>query len=320
MFKVTTVHDTIRIPPPLLGLPTKQALELEIDAKYPNRVLLDVGLVICRYTRTEVKVQPGACVAGDAGAHVACSFQLLVFGPRPEQVCVGTITSQSAHGVYVRVGEFFDSVYIPAYWMLNPSHYEAETGMWIWAPVYEKEEGEEEEGETKETTDAAVGDTAPKTAHDTIVKQEDADAETPEPARYEMHVGAQIRFRVKSIQYTQTTHTAKGVQSTTTSASRKRSTSIGYADDTTGSSNGTTGSPTSGSRPPAMQIVASICEDGLGLTEWWAGPVDDDDAAEEVLDGKDNGDQGAGALVGNHVKMEVDEDIKPDISLQNGSR
>ena len=31
----------------------------------------------------------------------------------------------------------------------------------------------------------------------------------------------------------------------------------------------------------SMHIVASICEDGLGLTRWWTSGDDDDDDAEE---------------------------------------
>jgi DNA-directed RNA polymerase III subunit RPC8 len=96
--------------------------------------------------------------------------------------------------------------------------------------------------------------------------------------RYEMPVGATIRVRVKNLHYTKSTVTAaKGGQveetSTTMLSGRKRSSSFAEGDDNV-----------SAAVPSAMYITASICEDGLGLTEWWqnAGPEDEDDDGEEV--------------------------------------
>jgi hypothetical protein len=48
---------------------------------------------------------------------------------------------------------------------------------------------------------------------------------------------------------------------------RKRSTSVDLSE--------------SSQIPASMHIVASICEDGLGLTSWWTSGDDDDDDAEE---------------------------------------
>jgi DNA-directed RNA polymerase III subunit RPC8 len=86
---------------------------------------------------------------------------------------------------------------------------------------------------------------------------------------YEMPVGAEIRVRVKSLHYTKRTTvtavTTKGAQVEETTDDI--STTIGAA-----------------AIPSAMYITASICEDGLGLTEWWknAGPEDEDDEQEEA--------------------------------------
>lgn len=68
MFVLTTIADTIRIPPSMFAQPTIEAIEKEIDTKYPNRVIYDVGLVISRYENA-LEVSEGVCVAGDGGAH-----------------------------------------------------------------------------------------------------------------------------------------------------------------------------------------------------------------------------------------------------------
>jgi DNA-directed RNA polymerase III subunit RPC8 len=340
MFTVTTVYDTIRIPPSRLALPTLQAIHMEIDTKYPNRVLLDVGLVISRYEGnnnnnnehddddhgdTVVQLQHGACVAGDGGVHVACQFQLLVFRPFIEQVCLGRVLKQTPSGVHVTMG-FFEDIFIPAYWMTNPSHFETETQRWIWTPQYdddddddENDDDDEEEvkangkGETNVQDKDPLHEKTSSTSNNIPIKTEmeehdeeiaettiAAAAETSlaasalpnltEQQRFEMELGAEIRFRVKMIQYTQVTNTAKGVQSTTTSGSRKRSSSMGQQqqqdnnnndddDDTALSSDDNNSNKTP---PPAMQIIGSICEDGLGLTRWWSAGTTVDENSDKL--------------------------------------
>lgn len=74
----------------------------------------------------------------------------------------------------------------------------------------------------------------------------------------------EIRFRVRTINFTRVTTSAKGIQSTTTTEcqsnndttglTRRRSSSMGVSEDAV---------------PAAMQIIGSINEDGLGLVSWW---------------------------------------------------
>jgi len=240
MFILTTIVDTVRIPPHMLAQPTLVSVHSEMDKKYPNRVIMDVGLVVCRYGDA-LHLGDGVCVAGDGGAHHEIISKWLVFRPFVEEVCLGYISKSTRDGISVSMG-FFEDIYIPAYWMLRPSQFEEDTGLWVWTPNY----GEEGDGE---------------------------------PERFDMDVGAEIRFKVKSINFTQVTNTAKGVQATTTTTSqsiatprdqgpvRKRSTSIDISDSTMAT-------------PASMHIVASICEDGLGLTSWWTAAADEDEEEE----------------------------------------
>ena len=64
MFVLTTIVDTVRIPPSMLAQPTLLSVHAEMDKKYPNRVIMDVGLVVCRYGDA-LQVGDGVCVAGD---------------------------------------------------------------------------------------------------------------------------------------------------------------------------------------------------------------------------------------------------------------
>lgn len=282
MFILTTVVDTIRVPAHMLSMPTLKALHNEIDLKYPNRVLMDVGLVICRYGDC-LKITNGSCVPGDGGCHHECLFRLLVFRPFVEEVCLGRIVKATPDGIQVSLGGFFQDIRIPAYWMLRPSRYDERVGRWVWSPDYADEDDEENEtGEgdmvkLEDKDDEAGGHEEEPTS---APKQDQTERE-----QFEMVLGAEIRFKVKSIEFTQVTNTAKGVQATTTTTAhshsmpnnsgkepeegsnldkprpvRKRSTSVDLSDVH--------------NLPASMQIVASICEDGLGLTSWWTSPVE----------------------------------------------
>ena len=86
-----------------------------------------------------------------------------------------------------------------------------------------------------------------------------------------MRTGDRIRFRVRTVNFTHVTSTAKGrVATTNTEAAsmatvntnsipaeptRKRSTSVDLSQEE--------------ESPSAMQIIGCVNEDGLGLIDWW---------------------------------------------------
>jgi DNA-directed RNA polymerase III subunit RPC8 len=311
MFILTTIVDNVRVPAHMLALPTLVALQKEIDLKYPNRVLMDVGLVICRYGEC-LKITNGTCVPGDGGSHHECLFRLVVFRPFVEEVCIGRIAKSTAEGIQVSLGEFFQDIFIPAYWMLRPSHYDEKIGLWVWTPNYDDEA--ENNGNTDANADVVKTDGVKTDGVKTEPGEEQVAVESEEKTeeeevgdRFEMEIGAEIRFKVKSIQFTQVTNTAKGVQATTTTTAhshslpkeqeektsdkplRKRSLSVDLSD--------------ANDLPATMHIVASICEDGLGLTSWWTS----DDGNEEGDEDASAEDEGAEEIVEEIVEEIIEE-------------
>ena len=272
MFVLMTVADTICIPPHMFVQPTLTSVHAEIEAKYPNRFLMDAGLVVCRYGDA-LEVGDGVLVAGDGAAHHEVVFRLIVFRPFVDEVLVGTVAESTEEGVRVSLG-FFEDVWIPGPRMQKPSHYEKESGLWVWTPNYGDDQQQQEEGNG--------------------VKSEEGN--DSEDERFEIEIGAQIRFKVKSINFTRVTNTVKGVQATTTTTRhstsaasvertlsgaksskadvdeemdmpvRKRSSSVDLSD--------------SQKVPASMHITASICEEGLGLTSWWNTSDEDEDEEE----------------------------------------
>lgn len=292
MFVLATIADTVRIPPSMFIHPVMQSVHLEIEKKFPNRVLMDVGLVICRYGDA-LEIGDGVCVAGDGGAHHECVFRLVVFRPFVDEVCIGTILESNEEGIRVSLGDFFGDVHIPAYWMLRPSHFNHESSLWIWTPQYDDEEDAENDNDSEEN-------------------------QLPKTNQFEMEIGAEIRFKVKAINFTQVTNTAKGVQATTTTTSHSSATKMAGPLDTAASANlggnnnsndATNGNSNKASTqdniqskplrkrstsvdlsdahkiPATMHITASICEDGLGLTSWWKSNEDEEEIEEQLEEG-----------------------------------
>ena len=110
----------------------------QIELKYCNKVLLNVGLGIAFYDFISIGdpyLYPGA----GSSIQVVC-FRLVVFRPFVGEVLNGKIVSSNKDGVRVSV-DFFDDIQIPAAQLQNPSVFNASSGLWTWK--YETE-GENE--------------------------------------------------------------------------------------------------------------------------------------------------------------------------------
>jgi DNA-directed RNA polymerase III subunit RPC8 len=235
MFVVAEAVDVIRIPPSLLGCAGVSssatclgAIHGEIDRIYPNRVLIDCGLVVSRYGKARY-VSDGVCVAGDGGSHHRCHFSLVVFRPFVEEVITGRIYRSTPEGVYITLG-FFENIFVPAYWMLRPSVYEPELGLWVWTPQYDDDDDAEDMDEQRAGDNDGNGSQSSEANRQR--KKDDGEknvAGSSEPQRFEMELNAEIRFKVKSIQYTQLTKTVKGLQATTTTTSSSSSSHQGHS-------------------------------------------------------------------------------------------
>jgi len=307
MFVLTTVADTVRISPHLFSRPTLSVIHDEIDRKYPNRVIMDVGLVVSRHGDA-LSVGDGVLAAGDGGAHHEVVFRLVVFRPFMGEVCLGTVAESDGGGVRISMGRFFEDVRVPAYWMLRPSEFDDRSGLWVWTPNFDDDEGGGEEGEGGEGGGENEN-------------------------RFEMDIGTEVRFRVKAINFTRITNTAKGVQATTTTTSRQvaKGGAPGEGSSSGGGGAGGGNEQQQAARdrsasdadalpdrpvrkrstsidlteadalPASMHITASICEDGLGLTSWWMTPGEEEEEegeegaegeGEEYYDEGEHGDEG----------------------------
>ena len=268
MFVLTVLSDKLRILPEQLDRDPGEVLVEQIELKYANKVLPDVGLCISFYDFMRVE-EPYVYPAAGA-CHQIVTFRLVVFRPFAGEVITGKILSSSREGVRVTLG-FFDDILIPHFLLQQPASFDSAKNTWFW---------------NYDTEAAADG----------------------EGGAFSMDRGEEVRFKVRTLSFVTVTNTVKerrtSVQSETRppqrgaaaggvggagaggggaggggggggggdaglpepGTRRRASSSVGLIE---GRDAGFGSGAGSGGEPAAMQIVASVQEDGLGLASWW---------------------------------------------------
>ncbi|KAK9366323.1 RNA polymerase III subunit Rpc25-domain-containing protein [Lipomyces kononenkoae] len=129
MFVLSKFSDLVRIEPSKFSQSTEEAVEDEINAKYANKVVQDVGLCLCLFDILEVG--DGLIRHGDGGAYINTVFRLIVFRPFVGEVLVGWISSCSEEGIRVRM-DFFDDIFIPKEYLFEGCIFVPSEQAWIW--------------------------------------------------------------------------------------------------------------------------------------------------------------------------------------------
>jgi DNA-directed RNA polymerase subunit E' len=102
MFKLTTLQDTIRIPPETFGTPLEKVGLDQVKAKYEGIVDDELGYVIAV---NKVEVSPvGKIIPGDGATYHKVSFSLLTFYPIIQEVVEGDVVEIADFGAFVRIG------------------------------------------------------------------------------------------------------------------------------------------------------------------------------------------------------------------------
>nr|CAG4649677.1 EOG090X0DHL [Scapholeberis mucronata]SVE93877.1 EOG090X0DHL [Scapholeberis mucronata] len=136
MFVLALIKQTVRVPAEKFRRDIDQAISEELNLKFANKVVLDVGLCIALWDI--IKRGESFILPGDSGHHTQVEFRYVVFRPFMEQVLVGRIKNCDKESVQVSLG-FFDDIYIPAEYLQNTSRFDEAEHAWIWE--YESEEG-----------------------------------------------------------------------------------------------------------------------------------------------------------------------------------
>ena len=102
MFKLTTLQDTIRIPPETFGNPLEAVGKEQVKTKYEGVVDEELGYVIAV---SKVEVSPiGKIIPGDGATYHKVTFSLLTFYPVIQEIVEGDVVEIADFGAFVRIG------------------------------------------------------------------------------------------------------------------------------------------------------------------------------------------------------------------------
>jgi len=102
MYKISTIEDTVRIPPKRFGEELEQVLVSELDNTICGRVDKDVGIVIAPISVN--KVGEGKIILGDGAAYYDTQFTALTYQPLLHEVVEGDITEITEFGAFMLFG------------------------------------------------------------------------------------------------------------------------------------------------------------------------------------------------------------------------
>lgn len=129
MFVVVSIEDKLRTAPEAFQRDPEDVLREEIELKYSNKVMVDVGLFVKLLDFTSVG-DPYVYPA-EGAAHQICVFRMITFRPFMGEILVGVILSCSKEGLVVTM-DFFDDILIPPQSLPQPCVFDAKTVKWIW--------------------------------------------------------------------------------------------------------------------------------------------------------------------------------------------
>mmetsp|Transcript_32573 Transcript_32573/g.65827 ORF Transcript_32573/g.65827 Transcript_32573/m.65827 type:complete len:221 (-) Transcript_32573:208-870(-) len=134
MFTLALIDDDIPIHPADFRDEFRARLKRQIQSKYVDRVIPNVGLCIEFYDFVQIKdahIYPGDGKTSCGEAYFKVEFYLIVFQPMVDEWLVGSIVGSTPRGLSVSLG-FFQDVEIPSANLRTPYTFDQVHKMWVW--------------------------------------------------------------------------------------------------------------------------------------------------------------------------------------------
>ncbi|CAL1157554.1 unnamed protein product [Cladocopium goreaui] len=143
MFTLALLADDIPIAPEDFRDDQRDQLKRQIQLRYVDRIIPNVGLCIEFYNFVSIKdatIYPGDGKHSCGEAFVKVEFQLIVFQPLIDEWLVGLVMKSTQKGLQISLG-FFEDVEIPSANLRTPYMYDSAQERWVW--LYRDEETNE---------------------------------------------------------------------------------------------------------------------------------------------------------------------------------
>ncbi|KAI5310249.1 DNA-directed RNA polymerase III subunit rpc25 [Ascosphaera atra] len=133
MFILTTISDLIQISPEDFSKSSATAIIDNINAKYANKVIQNIGLCMGVYDLLESSdglIGHGTGLVNvNGGEHF--KFRMIVFRPFRGEIVLGKITSGSEKGIKISL-EFFNDILVPPSLLLDGARFDYTDQVWVW--------------------------------------------------------------------------------------------------------------------------------------------------------------------------------------------
>ncbi|KAL2114440.1 hypothetical protein VUR80DRAFT_7128 [Thermomyces stellatus] len=129
MFLLTKIADLVQIAPEDFSKQSAVAIEDNINAKYSNKVIQNIGLCICFYDL--LWASEGLIGHGTGLVNVNVEFRIIVFRPFKGEVLLARIRSSTPAGIHLRT-DFFDDIFVPLEELPEGAEYNHSEQLWIW--------------------------------------------------------------------------------------------------------------------------------------------------------------------------------------------
>lgn len=110
MFYLLEVEDHVRVEPKHFGLPTREAIEKQLNETFVDKVDKELGFVIAVVSVGEVA--DGIIIPGDGAAFYKSTFKLLTWKPELQEIVYGTISEITNFGAFMQIGPAQGMVHI----------------------------------------------------------------------------------------------------------------------------------------------------------------------------------------------------------------
>lgn len=128
MFQILILEDKLKLLPDQFSRDILHVLEEQIEAKYCNKIVPDVGFCIGLYDYVHIGDQ--FVYPGEGAAHLLVQFRLIIFIPFEGEILMGNVIAVDPNGIKVSL-DFFTDIYIPSYNLSEQTVYA--DNKWIWS-------------------------------------------------------------------------------------------------------------------------------------------------------------------------------------------
>ncbi|KAK7259724.1 hypothetical protein RIF29_25337 [Crotalaria pallida] len=139
MFYLSRVEHTLPLPPPLLNLPIREAMHMELEKLFLDKVIAKFGLCISVYDIRSI--EGGYIFPGDGAPSFTVVFNLVMFRPFVGEIITAKLLSSTKDGLRLSLG-FFDDIYVPVHMLpiphdfveepINSYENDSKKGKWVW--------------------------------------------------------------------------------------------------------------------------------------------------------------------------------------------